>query len=88
MSLDSCNDVPISPLKALIAVHLTACTVYRKALFSSICNLLMCFLFRYILLQFHVEVLPIINLLQLLAIPAGIKFAYFLPYSDILLFVN
>ena len=30
MSLDSCNDVPISPLRALIAVHLTACTVYRK----------------------------------------------------------
>ena len=48
MSLDSCNDVPISPLRALIAVHLTACTVYRKALFSSIYNLLMCFLLRYI----------------------------------------
>ena len=52
MSLDSFNNLPISPLRALIAVHLTACTVYRKAMFSSICNLLMCFLFKYILFRF------------------------------------
>ena len=38
MSLVICKDIPNSPLKALITVFLLAFTVYRNALFSSICR--------------------------------------------------
>ena len=39
-----CNDAPISPLNALIAVHFLAFTVsLSKALFSSVCKSEICF---------------------------------------------
>ena len=38
LSLVICKDIHYSPLKALIAVFLLVFTLYRNALFSSICR--------------------------------------------------
>ena len=55
MSLVFCNDAPISPLNALMAVHFLAFTVYLKALFSSVCKSEICFFFVKQTISVHVS---------------------------------